>query len=182
MVETSSGKEPGKPTRNHIRDIQEGEVISARDDSSPTPSDSPGNPPVATEDVSSVRLGGESYTAEHVQPEDVRKAVDEAKKDFITIFGLFAALLIFLSVVVQVFQEAKRFSYVMGVSLFMLSAMLAFALAIHSLFNSEIRWTRYWPVLVLVILFFVASAACFLWGIEHTLAFWHWHLFGNPSV
>jgi hypothetical protein len=127
---------------------------------------------INTEPSSNVAVGGREYRNKGVEQEDLSKAVDDAKKDFITIFGLFAALLIFLSIEVQVFQQVKKFSYVMGVSFFLLAAILMFVLAIHSLFNDERKYGRYWPVFSLIILFFVASAACFLWGIEHTLAFW----------
>jgi hypothetical protein len=163
-------------TEHKVAEVKPSDIAHAPSGVAPLSSPSPNNLPTGASpnsaSPSSVTLGGQSFTEGNVKMEDVRDVVDEAKKDFITIFGVFAALLIFLSIEIQVFQQAKRFSYIMGVSFFLLSAILMFALAIHSMFNSDKRYGYYLLLLGLIVMLFLASAACFLWGVEHTLAFW----------
>lgn len=83
-----------------------------------------------------------------VEPEDSDKSsvtnrpvsqrdLHGVREDFILIFGLFASVLIFLSIEVQVFQKAPRFSYVVGLSLFLLGAMQMFVLSLRNIVKDK---------------------------------------------
>lgn len=91
------------------------------------------------------------------------------REDFIVIFGLFASFLIFLGIEVQVLQKAPRFSMLVGLSCFMLGAVLAFALAMHGIVKGKDRINDYIanPLAYFVIACFIGAAICFAWGVFH---------------
>jgi len=112
--------------------------------------------------------------------EDIRKdnthlleEIENAKKDFIAIFGLFAAILIFLSLEVKIFDQPLRMAQIAGISFFFLSALMVFALGLRSIFSDKSGWCEFRkPAFVLAVVFLIISLECFYWG-THTNAITH---------
>lgn len=100
----------------------------------------------------------------------LEQVVRDLKKDFITIFGLFAALIAFLVVEVQIFSNTSRFSLVVGISAFLLAALLAFTLSLRSIFTDTLKegWKVYLhPLVVLIGVFLAISGLSFWWYVSH---------------
>jgi hypothetical protein len=102
---------------------------------------------------------------------DIARTLDEvqnAKKDFIAIFGLFAGVLIFLSLEVKLFDQTQRMATTMGISFFFLAALLIFALGVRSVFSDKNNWKEFTkPAFVFALVFLVISLECFYWS-THT--------------
>lgn len=112
---------------------------------------------------------------------DINHTLDEvqnAKKDFIAIFGLFAAVLIFLSLEVKIFDQSQRIATTMGISFFFLSALLTFVLAIRSIYTEKNSWREFTkPAFVFALIFLIIALECFYWsdhasGVSHHAQFW----------
>jgi multisubunit Na+/H+ antiporter MnhG subunit len=96
--------------------------------------------------------------------------IDDIRKDFILIFGLFASLLAFLAIEVQVFNHIKTFSDVMGVNAFLLASFILFAFMMGKIFKASERFV--WSdlvILLIVLLLLYASTECFLYGTHNHL-------------
>lgn len=112
------------------------------------------------------------------------KEVQNAKKDFIAIFGLFAAVLIFLSLEVKIFDQPQRMSMTMGISFFFLSALLIFTLAVRNIYTDKNEWKEFLkPAFILAIVILIISLECFYWGTHtdtktHRPQYW---FFGNRA-
>lgn len=106
------------------------------------------------------------------------KEVQNAKKDFIAIFGLFAAVLIFLSIEVKIFDQSQRMATTMGISFFFLSALLIFTLAVRNVYTDKDEWKDFLkPAVIFAIVFLVISLECFYWGthvdsVTHHSQYW----------
>lgn len=91
--------------------------------------------------------------------------IQNAKKDFIAIFGIFAAILIFLSIEVKIFDQPLRMPQIMGVSFFFLSALLVFALGIRSILTEKNNWKEFTkPAFIFAVVLLIISLECFYWG------------------
>lgn len=100
-----------------------------------------------------------------VEIRHIKNETGDLKKDFIAIFGLFASLVTFLSVEVAIFKNITRFSLVMAVSMFFLSALLLFALTLQNIVKDRNSLSDYiTPPFVLASIFFMASMLFFAWA------------------
>jgi hypothetical protein len=101
--------------------------------------------------------------------EDLRQASKGIREDFIVIFGLFASLLIFLGVEIQVFQKAPRFSMMVGFSSFILGAMLTFLLGIYNIVKDRSNFKDYFrnPIFYFILACFIMAIGCFYWASFH---------------
>jgi lysylphosphatidylglycerol synthetase-like protein (DUF2156 family) len=101
---------------------------------------------------------------------DLHEETKGLREDFIVIFGLFASVLIFLGVEIQVFQKAPRFSFLVGMSCFMLGAMLAFLFCLHNIAKQKNTWGDYFnnPLTYFIMACFTGAVLCFAWGAFHT--------------
>ncbi len=75
--------------------------------------------------------------------ENNKKELNDIKKDFITIFGIFAAFLTYVSVEVQILQAAHDLFVLSGLSLFFLAAMLLFAITLNNLVKDNDSWENF---------------------------------------
>jgi hypothetical protein len=105
--------------------------------------------------------------AREIASEEVDKVTQGVREDFIVIFGIFASLLIFLGVEIQVFKVAPRFSMLVGFSLFLLGAIQAFLLGIYSIVKGKYKFADYRddPIVWFIGLCFTGSVLCFAWAV-----------------
>ncbi len=98
----------------------------------------------------------------------IKNALSEAKdlkKDILTSFGIFAALLIFASLEVQVLAKVPRFSLMVGMSSFFASSMILFAVSLHNVVTGKNTWKDYkTPIFGLVFLFMLVALVCFAYA------------------
>ena len=106
---------------------------------------------------------------------------NDLRKDFILIFGLFASLLAFIAVEVQVFNHITSFSDVMGVSAFLLGAFLLFALMVSKVFKESSYGLNDIIIFVVVILLFYGATECFLYSTHNNLI-WPLHRYEQKTI
>ena|GEM_PF-6962781 len=98
---------------------------------------------------------------------DLKQESKGIREDFILVFGLFASLLIFLSIEVQVFQKATRFAYIVGLSLFLLGSLQFFVLSLHNIVKDKDDIKKDYlknPVLWITCVCFVGAIISFIVG------------------
>lgn len=130
--------------------------------------------------ISSEAISKKDSTLLSGSQEDIQKLIrdlstkvieEEVKKlrgEFILIFGLFASLVAFLAIEVNIFKYASRLSAVMGISFFFLSAIMMFVLALKNITEDRNKLKDYWnAVFILSAIFLAASIACFWWYVKH---------------
>lgn len=110
-----------------------------------------------------------SYGSEN--PHDMRKDINSLKCELtnerlnnITIFGIFASLVTFLSVDIQIFKYIDNFWVLIGLTSFIASLMLLFVFCIHSIARNKLTWRDFFstPIFGLFLLFFLFSVMIFL--------------------
>jgi len=98
-------------------------------------------------------------------------AIERLKQDLtnerlnnITIFGIFASLVTFLSVEIQVFKYIDNFWLLIGLSSFFVSSLLLFVFSIHSIAREKLRWRDFisTPIFFLFMLFLLFSFVIFI--------------------
>jgi hypothetical protein len=115
----------------------------------------------------SIKLGGQYKGQEVITKDELEEASKGIREDFILVFGLFASVLIFLSIEVQVFQKAPRFSYVVGLSLFLLGSLQMFVLSLHNIIKEKSDFKEHYlknPILWLILLCFTGAIISFIIG------------------
>lgn len=87
---------------------------------------------------------------------ELTKETQEIKKDFLTIFGLFASFVTFLSIEVQVFKNKDNVLELIGITSISLSFVMFFALVINDISKDKNEWSDFKkPTYILNILFAV---------------------------
>lgn len=117
-----------------------------------------------------VELERNESSTQPVTQNELREASKGIREDFIVIFGLFASLLIFIGVEIQVFQKAPRFSMMVGFSVFLLGAMLAFLWGIYNIVKDRRDFVQDYiknPIFYFIVACFVGAVACFWWAAFH---------------
>ncbi len=96
--------------------------------------------------------------------EQLRQALTNERLNSITIFGVFASLVTFLSIEIQIFKNIDNFWLLIGLTAFLVSSMLLFVLALHSVARDKLRWSEFFssPIFWLFLLFLVFSFFIFL--------------------
>jgi hypothetical protein len=88
--------------------------------------------------------------------DNIKKEGQEIKKDFLTIFGLFASFVTFLSIEVQIFKNRDNICELIGISSISLSFVMFFALVINDISKDKSEWSDFYkPTYVLNIAFFL---------------------------
>ncbi len=75
--------------------------------------------------------------------DDLKNAVQDVKKDFLVIFGLFASFVIFISVNIQVFKNNNNTFELIGISSISLSFIVFFALIINGIAKGKTEWNDF---------------------------------------
>jgi hypothetical protein len=74
---------------------------------------------------------------------DLNKESQEIKKDFLTIFGLFASFATFLSIEVQVFKNKDNILELIGITSISLAFVMFFALVINDISKDKSSWSDF---------------------------------------
>ncbi|MFC4818445.1 hypothetical protein [Flavobacterium sp. GCM10023249] len=85
-------------------------------------------------------LNDELETSVNSLKSDVVKEGQEIKRDFLTIFGLFASFVTFLSIEVQVFKNRDNIFELLGITSISLSFVMFFALVINDISKDKSEW------------------------------------------
>lgn len=104
--------------------------------------------------------------ANKVVRKELNKTSQAIREDFVLIFGVFAALLIFLGIDIQVFDKAPRFSMLVGFSCFLLGSILAFLLGIQNILKQSNTLKDYKnnPLVYFIGACFIGAILCFAWA------------------
>lgn len=97
------------------------------------------------------------------QKEEIKKEGQEIKKDFLTIFGLFASFVTFLSIEVQVFKNKDNVLELIGISSISLSFVMFFALVINDIAKDKSEWKDFLKPTYIFNLFFAVVGIIFLY-------------------
>lgn len=96
------------------------------------------------------------------QKEEIKKEGQEIKKDFLTIFGLFASFVAFLSIEVQVFKNRENVFELIGICSISLSFVMFFALIINDITKDKSEWSDFKKPTYLFNMFFLIIGIIFL--------------------
>jgi len=136
------------------------------------PIPTPATTPTPVSDTSSTIDQSKGKQFELEQRTDINtKDIERLKQDLtnerlnnITIFGIFASLVTFLSVEIQVFKNIDNFWLLIGLSAFLVSSLLLFVFSIHSIARNKLGWKDFLstPIFWLFILFLIFSFVIFV--------------------
>lgn len=96
--------------------------------------------------------------------EKLRQELTNERLNNITIFGIFASLVTFLSVQIQLFKNLDNFWLVIGLTSFLAGCLLLFVFCIHSIARDKLKWRDFLssPIFFIFLLFLSFSFAIFL--------------------
>ncbi|MBI2590968.1 MAG: hypothetical protein HYW33_03820 [Candidatus Blackburnbacteria bacterium] len=88
--------------------------------------------------------------------------LEESKKDFITILGIFASFFIFVSAEFQILRTVTDIWLLLGLSSFLLSGILLFAMVLTNIVRDKFQWKDFFnPVLILILILFLVTVLFF---------------------
>jgi hypothetical protein len=94
---------------------------------------------------------------------DLNKEGQEIKKDFLTIFGLFASFVTFLSIEVQVFKNKDNIFELIGITSVSLAFVMFFALVINDISKDKSSWSDFLKPTYVINIFFAIIGIIFLY-------------------
>jgi len=94
---------------------------------------------------------------------DLNKEGQEIKKDFLTIFGLFASFVTFLSIEVQVFKNKDNIFELIGITSVSLAFVMFFALVINDISKDKSSWSDFLKPTYAINMFFAIIGIIFLY-------------------
>lgn len=108
---------------------------------------------------------------------DLNKESQEIKKDFLTIFGLFASFVTFLSIEVQVFKNKDNILELIGITSVSLAFVMFFALVINDISKDKSSWADFkkptyiinMAFAVIGIIFLYIGATCSINKVDKTI-------------
>lgn len=95
---------------------------------------------------------------------EIEKKIEKDRTSILTIFGIFASLIAFLSVQVQILQKATSFSQLVSLSLILIAGLLCFVLALQWITKTWIEDNKKSSLIALVIIIVILLAGCFYFG------------------
>lgn len=93
---------------------------------------------------------------------ELKVEVQEIKKDFLIIFGLFASFVTFISINVQVFRNNDNTLELLGICSLSLSFIIFFALIINSIVKQELVWSDFRRPTYIINLIFLIIGVIFI--------------------
>lgn len=107
---------------------------------------------------------------------EIRSELNDTKKQYIEIFGIFAAIITFLGIEVQAFNKISTFSKLAGFTSFLISNVLYLIYSIGILSSSEKKgsFTQDYNNKILIIgtIFFALSLTFFWYSVSGKVFFW----------
>jgi cytochrome bd-type quinol oxidase subunit 2 len=95
---------------------------------------------------------------------EIEKKIEKDRTSILTIFGIFASVIAFLSVQVQILQKATSFSQLVSLSLILIAGLLCFVLALQWITKTWIEDSKKSSLIALVIIIIVLLGGCFFFG------------------
>lgn len=112
----------------------------------------------------------ESKTNDHDEKlKDFKKEIYNERLNNITVFGIFASLVTFFSVEIQVFKNIESFWLLIGLTSFLVSAMLLFIFSLNSIIKDRLDWKKDFcknPIFYIFIFFLLFSFISFLFNFK----------------
>lgn len=103
----------------------------------------------------------------------LKEEAKDLRKDFIAIFGLFAAFITFTVVQIEVFIKATRMSMLMGIASFTFAAFMLLVFCLQGIAKGGLKWRDILsPVVVLITVFMFFSFQCFWWATHGNRLWW----------
>lgn len=98
------------------------------------------------------------------------KELKESKKDYIVFLGLFASIITYLTVEIQILKSVSDFFLLIGLSVFILSGLLIFSLTLNYLAQESNSPKVFFknPVFWIAFVLFFGSIVCFYLGSTST--------------
>jgi len=89
-------------------------------------------------------------------------SVQDVKKDFLIIFGLFASFVTFISINVQVFKNNDNIFELLGICSISLSFIIFFTIIINQIVKDNLEWKDFFKPVFLLTLIFLIIGVVFL--------------------
>ncbi len=98
--------------------------------------------------------------------QNLEQKLENERLNSITIFGIFASLVTFLSVEIQVFKFIENFWLLIGLSSFLVSSLLLFVFSIHLIIRDKLKFKDFFgnPVFFIFLVFLIFSFAVLLFN------------------
>lgn len=95
--------------------------------------------------------------------ERLRSDLARERQNNITVFGIFASLVTFFSIEIQIFKNIENFWLLIGLSAFLVSSMLIFVLSLGAVMRNDLRWGNFFknPIFWIFLFFLVFSFLIF---------------------
>ena len=95
--------------------------------------------------------------------ERLREDLARERQNNITVFGIFASLVTFFSIEIQIFKNIENFWLLIGLSAFLVSSMLIFVLSLGAVVRNDLGWKSIFrnPVFWIFLLFLIFSFLIF---------------------
>lgn len=114
--------------------------------------------------------GGEKFNFEEQTQtntrdiEKLRQDLSNERLNNITIFGIFASLVTFFSIEIQVFKNIENFWLLIGLTSFLVSSMLLFVFSLQSIIRDRMNWKDFFktPIFWIFLLFLAFSFVIFI--------------------
>ncbi|PJA87071.1 MAG: hypothetical protein CO141_01455 [Candidatus Moranbacteria bacterium CG_4_9_14_3_um_filter_42_9] len=112
---------------------------------------------------------GDKYTLEE-QTDNNTKEIERLKRELsnerfntITIFGVFASLVTFFSVEIQIFKNIENFWLLIGLTSFLVSSLLLFVFSIHAIVRDKLKWRDFFttPIFWIFLMFLIFAFTIF---------------------
>jgi hypothetical protein len=98
--------------------------------------------------------------------EEIKSDLTKERQNNITVFGIFASLVTFFSIEIQIFKNIENFWLLIGLTSFLVSAMLMFTMSLGYIARGETKWGNFFksPIFLLFIIFLIFSFLIFLFN------------------
>ena len=137
----------------------------------PNPTTPPASIPVSTDSLM-VNPGGTRLSMETIAEETrsntknlekFEERLNNERLNSITIFGIFASLVTFLSVEIQIFKTIENFWLLIGLTSFLVSSLLLFVFSVHAIARDRLRFKDFFvnPIFWIFLLFLFFSFTIF---------------------
>lgn len=100
---------------------------------------------------------------EVAEVEALKKQVEDLKKDLLVIFGIFASMVTFLSVEIQIFKSITNFWLLLGLTSFILAAVLLFAVTLSNLAKGKNEWKDFRSPVYVIFYLLLFVSVFFFW-------------------
>ncbi len=98
----------------------------------------PSTPPTTTEQIRQ-----EINNAVEPAIKKLRKEINDSKKEFIVILGIFASIITFVSVEFQIVKNIDTFGNFIVMTLLLLGSMFIFSIALKSFVVEDVEWKHF---------------------------------------